>query len=509
LWQQLHRATIRLTQANALFKRDLQRLQSDPLLSIAPPPPSATIPDLGVLTMFMGMALGLYDNQAGELGAGVFPPSWDANTSDYLGELWATVPHLTSWDVEQGHLVTEFSNPFPTLVLATMLLLAQQPAEVWTHPSDVAAYLYPRHPSWSSLIADGSDQGESWLEAMLLGWALQMQLVEATQDGEGWWFRLTMLGRHLLGGPKPEAIPVYPKILVVQPNGDIVAYRQGLTPALISKLSRFAEWKMIGPACTLGLTADSVYRGLETGLTLTDILATLQQNSAHPVPNNIIDLIRQWAGKRDRIVVYSAATLVEFNSAAELESAFNRGLIAQKLTERIGLCERELDYKHFRLLGNRDYETKPQTCVAFDDDGVTFTVDVATSDLLLEAELARLAVRLDDPQHRRYRITPASAQGVRAAGWTLHELEEWCYLRSGSQLPASARLLLTASGSVEVQRPIVVQFESETLTEGVCQWPETAALITDRIGPHAVIVSEANLQPLLDKLRSIGIQAAL
>ena len=65
------------------------------------------------------------------------------------------------------------------------------------------------------------------------------------------------------------------------------------------------------------------------------------------------------------------------------------------MTDRIGLADGEVDYKHFRLLGNRDYEAKPQRCVTFAPDGVTFTVDVSASDLVLEAELTRIAERVD------------------------------------------------------------------------------------------------------------------
>ena len=80
----------------------------------------------------------------------------------------------------------------------------------------------------------------------------------------------------------------------------------------MSKLSRFADWKMVGPACTLGLSAEGVYRGLESGLTAADVVSVLQQHSGHPVPANVLDLVRRWAGKRERITVHTAATLLEF-----------------------------------------------------------------------------------------------------------------------------------------------------------------------------------------------------
>src|SRR5207248_5633662 len=107
-------------------------------------------------------------------------------------------------------------------------------------------------------------------------------------------------------------------------------------------------------------------------------------------------------------------------------AAATRGLVAQKLTDRIGLANGEVDYKHFRLVGNRDYEAKPQKCVTFAPDGVTFTVDVAAADLLLEAELARLAESVPGDGHqRRFRITPATARAVRDQGLRLTDLDQW------------------------------------------------------------------------------------
>src|SRR5262245_1888395 len=510
LWQQLRANPIRLTQANALFKRDLTRLQSDPLLAAPLPDPAVEIPEAGVLALSMGMAAGLFTVCDGVLTAGPFPPAWDAGLVPTIADLWAALPDTAHWDPARGYFLTEAGEPFPTVALAALLLLAAQPDGVWTHPLDVAEYLIPKHPSWASVVGD-VETGEGWLETMVLGWALPLRLVEAAQDGEGWWVRLTGLGRHLLAG-SPALEPGHPfeRCLVVQPNADVIAYRHGLTPGLVGKLSRFAEWKMIGPACTLGLSADSVYRGLESGLSLGEVTAVLQQHSAHAVPANVLDLVRRWAGKRERITVHAAATLLEFNTPADLEAAFARGLVTERLTDRMGLANGEIDYKHFRLLGNRDYEAKPQRCVTFAPDGVTFTVDVAASDLLLEAELSRLAepVPADGPE-RRYRITPATAQAVRDQGMTAADLDQWSLNRAGGPLSASARLLFAGGGGAigELRRRLVLTLPSEAVTDGVCQWPDTADLLDDRLGPTAVSVPEENAADLLRRLAAVGVEA--
>ncbi|HEX3150351.1 MAG TPA: helicase-associated domain-containing protein [Gemmataceae bacterium] len=511
LWQQLRAAPIRLTQANALFKRDLQRLQEDPLLAAPMPDPAIEVPDTGVLVMSLGMAAGVFVPQDGELRAGDFPLSWNAGLLPAIADLWSALPAVSHWDPQRGYFLNEGGEPFATVALPAMLLLAAQPEGIWTHPSDIAAHLFPRHPSWASTLSDGTDEGEAWMEAMFLGWALPLRFVEAAQDGEGWWVRLTNIGRHLLaGGPAPDLGNPFTRGLVVQPNGDVIAYRQGLTAGLIGKLSRFGDWKMIGPACTLGLSAEGVYRGLESGLTLADVVTVLQQHSGHPVPANVLDLVRRWAGKRERITVHTAATLLEFQSTADLEDAVTRGLIAQKVTDRIGIANGEVDYKHFRLLGNRDYEAKPQKCVTFANDGVTFTVDVANADLLLEAELARIGEPIaGDGPERRYRITPTTARTAREQGLTLNELEQWSLNRAGEPLSASARLLFAGSGGLngELRRRLVLTLPSEAVTDGICQWPETADLLEDRLGPGTVAVADEDVEELLRRLATVGVEA--
>src|SRR4029453_18077347 len=130
-----------------------------------------------------------------------------------------------------------------------------------------------------------------WASAFLLGLAYPLRLVQAARTGDGAWaVRLTALGRWLLeGGGVPSVESDYPKTLLVQPNLEVVAYRQGLTPALVARLTRFAAWQSLGSACTLQLGPESVYRALEGGLTFDDILRTLEQHGTRATPPAVVD----------------------------------------------------------------------------------------------------------------------------------------------------------------------------------------------------------------------------
>jgi hypothetical protein len=519
IWQEVDDAPVRLTQANTLFKRDLNRLQTDPVLSAPAADQLAELPDAGVLALFWARAAGLLTEEDNELRAAPFPPTWGNSLAPTLADLWAGLTAVEVWDPLRGYTPGETgTSPAPTAGLLALLLLVRggKPhgsSEDWTDPQPVADWLWEHHPSWAGTLPEGEDRtrGRGWVEAFLLGVAFPLGLVEATQH-DGWKVRLTPLGRHLLaGGPEPAPTPSFPQTLLVQPNAEVLAYRQGLTPALIGKLSRFAEWKGLGPACTLQLNPTRTYHGLESGLTLAGMTQTLNQHGMKPVPPTVADLLRRWADKRERITVYASATLVEFQTPADLEAAIARGVVSVRVTDRIGLADdgRDPDFQHLRLIGNRDYEARPTQCVAADGDGVTLTVDPAQSDLLLEAEIGRLAEPVvgDPPGVRRFRLTPESLRRATATGYSLADLDAWFTARAGHALPPAGRLFVLGPQlpAPTAERHLVIHLPTAEVADGLVQWPTTAELVEQRLGPTAVVVNEANLLRFKEVLEGLGI----
>ena len=346
----------------------------------------------------------------------------------------------------------------------------------------------------------------------VLGVAYPLSVVEVLRDDAVTLFRLTEVGRHLLGsGPEPAAAPPFPQTLLVQPNAEVLAYRQGLTPELVGRLSRFARWKTLGPACTLELTAEHTYHGLESGMTLAGIVQTLNQHGMRPVPAPVADLLQRWANKRDRISVFASATLVEFQTAADLDAAIARGVVSIRVTDRIGLTDdgREPDFKNLRLIGNRDYESKPLQCVSVADDGLTLTVDPAQADLLLEAEIGKLSdpVDGDPPGIRRYRLSPESLGRATTAGMSTADLDDWFQARAGRPLTAAAKLFLAGGqqASPEAVTLLVVLVPSEEMGDGLMEWPASRDQIARRLGPTALAVDAEALPRLKEVLAGIGV----
>jgi hypothetical protein len=518
VWQQLNASSLRRTQLGEFFKRDLDRLRADPLLSGAPSDNLAELPDAGLLAVALAELLGVARTDEGELRAGVLPACWEEGLPKALAALWAALPQLETWNPVDGWSVpAPVGNPYPSAGLLALLLLARLPAEAWTRPQDVEQWLMDHHPFWQ-----GSNRRPAhrrrWVPQFLLGLAYQLRLIQAARGPqEIWLVRLTSLGRWLLGLTElPGDVPAYPQTLLVQPNLEVVAYRQGLTPSLIVRLSRFATWKGFGPACTLQLQAPTIYRALESGLSFEGILQTLEQHAMRPTPPAVVESLRTWADKRDRISIYPAATLFEFASPEDLNEALARGLPGIRLSERLlaVASENGVDFRHFRLTGTRDYGLPPEKCVTVEEDGVTLAVDVARSDLMLETELLRFAEPLDGAAvsgRRRYRLTPASLTAGRTSGLSLQDLEEWSAQRTGRALSPAARLLLNGAEAapLEVHRQLVLHLPTSDVADGLLQWPGTRALIRERLGPTALVIAEDDLDILQERLGTLGMSVTV
>ncbi|HVS36015.1 MAG TPA: helicase-associated domain-containing protein [Gemmataceae bacterium] len=531
LWQQTATAPLRRTQQGDFFKRDLDRLSQDPLLNGPPPDRLTDVPDMGFLTAVLAERVGVLREVEGDVCVGSLPGEWDTGLAPSLEAIWSQLPRLRAWNPIDGWRggETPAGNPFPSAYLLAFLLLARAPADAWIDPEAVEKWLNAHHPYWKDEFLRPSRR-EPWVQTFLLGAAYPLRLVQASPltlpsppsdggegrvSGDAWRVRLSPTGRWLLGlGEAPSLESPYSQTLLVQPNLEIIAYRQGLSSALIAKLTRFATWKSLSTACTLQLEPDAVYRALEAGESYDSIRQALEQHSSKALPNAVLDLLRTWSNKRERITIYPAATLLEFATPEDLQEALARGVPAVRISDRMAVAASEdaMEFRHFRLSGTRDYALPPERCVSVEPDGVTLTVDLARSDLLLETELPRFAERLDGSASsgtRQYVLTPASLEAARSVGMTLATLELWFQQRTGAPLPPAARLLMTGGETppARFQRHLVLHVADEETADGLMQWPQTRELIAARLGPTALAVEEEQAAELRRRLKEAGVEA--
>ena len=515
LWQQVAAVPFRRTMQGGFFKRDAERLGQDPLLTGPPADRLVDVPELGFLLASLAELQGILVESEGEIRVGTLPKSWDDGLTTALEALWGDLFRLRSWNPLDGWRGEETAgNPFPSAYLLSFLLLDRLTADAWASPAALEEWVTAHHPYWQSEDLRPSRQ-KPWLETFLLGVAYHLRLVQAKQEGDGWLVRLSPTGRWLLGGADaPAAGPVFPQTLLVQPNLEIIAFRQGLTPNLIGRLTRVATWKNLSAACTLQLEPDSVYRGLETGESFDSIRLTLEQHGTRAIPTAVLDALRTWSNKRDRITVFPSATLLEFFTPDDLAEALSRGLKAVRISDVMAVVssEDQIDFTHYRLSGTRDYALPPEKCVTVEPDGVTLAVDLARSDLLLETDLPRFAMPLGTASggKRQYRITPATLAAARESGMSVTHLETWFTQRTGQSLPAAVRMLLTAAQlpPPRLKRQLVLHVAAVEIADGLLQWPETRGLIESRLGPTTLVVPEESLPLLRERLKTMGVAVA-
>jgi hypothetical protein len=557
LWQRAGAGPLRRTQQGVIYKRDRERIEEGGLLAAPVDEVLADLPDLPSLWLGLARRVGLLAVDRSDDSLRAAPAEFWAENALHLPQMLASAwLGLRSWD-ERGETPPDSppppGPPAACLRLPVLLRLATLDPDAWTTLDALAAALDADAPGWERLgtqddpasaarRARGAarkgqgtareNQAGRVLDRIVLGGAYTLGLVRAGEE-EGSrrpTAQLTPLGRYVLAtGPPPPPRTTFDQFLFVQPNLEIIAYRQGLTPPIIGLLSRFAWWSRISAAVELKLTQESVALGLEWGMTPAEILDVLARHSQRALPGSVKDAVDRWADRREQVTFHTAATLVEFNSREErdwaLEAWRTEGSSRrpfEAVADRYILAESAQDVPTARIstTAARDYRLPPERCVGVEADGVTLSLEPSRSDLLAEAEVARFAD--EEPAsgkagaRRRFVITAGSLDRARDAGLTSAALADWFRRRTGQDLSPAVRLMIRSTTvsdsrleSWPARRLLVLTAPSAEMLDGVVQHPDTRDLLGERLGPTAVIVPEAGAGTLRERLRRFGIAFTL
>ncbi|MGA9924052.1 MAG: helicase-associated domain-containing protein [Isosphaeraceae bacterium] len=558
IWQRVGIEPLRQTGQGALYKRDLERIEEDPVLSGAISDALEPLAAMSLLWLSLACRVGLiHADAAGERLEAAGPGFWIDNAvhlPQMIATNWMGLREWQEWENSSDE------NPEIRLSLtflrpAVLLWLACLKDDEWVALDDLAQQLRTMNPEWDqpSLRSDpeaaagagrrgggprarnGSQsarpaRGERLLRLLLLGSGYAMGLVR-TGEEQGTAravVQLTPLGRYVLAmGPPPPPRPTFEHFLFVQPNFEIIAYRQGLSPQLVGQLSRFAWWTKIGAALELKLTQESIVLGLEGGQTPEQMLEILTRHSQHPLPTLVPDAIGRWTSRRERIIFYAAATLIEFASLAERDQALAAWQEDDLKTfvpvaDRFLLVEspQQIPTDRISTRGSRDYRHPPEKCVSIEPDGVTLTLDPTRSDLLIDAELSRFADELPTARNssrgmasgtpsRRYSVSAGSLARATALGISPGQIVEWFLHRTGVPPSPAIRLLFKSTASMptalKARRMLVLFTPTAELADGLLQHPATRDFLGDRLGPMAVAVPEDLLEKLQGVLKELGL----
>lgn len=554
LWQRIGVEPIRLTQTGAFYKRDRDRIAEDAVLSGPFRDAPADAPDPAGLLRELAKRIGLIRlDHSRELLTAAPAEFWEENgvhLPQMIASAWLGLRSWREWSEADSPDPTT-GEPLVHLRPALMLWLAGLGPDDWVALDDLAEHLGAVCPEWDRLSYAGDadppqprrgrrerrpsrgDQAKQALELVLLGGAGALGLARAAEERTTGRkaVQLTALGRYVMRvGPPPTASPPFEKFLFAQPNLDVIAYRQGLTPRLIGQFSQFALWTKIDAAIEMRLTRESVGAGLEWGMPVGRMLEILTRHSQAPLPVGLKDAVERWAGQRERVVFYEAATLIEFDSRRDRDQAVERwtksnGEPFLPVGERFILVEEPRDVPTDRIstTASRDYRLPPGRCVTVEDDGVTLILDPSRTDLLIDAELGRFADETPTlgadpadplrPVERRFLITPASLRRGFDRGLTPALLADWFERRAGTEPPPAVRLMARSSQPKakpwSASRRLVLEAPSNELLDGVLQHPLTRGWVGDRLGPTAVDVPEENVEQLRAALKTLGVEVEI
>jgi len=364
----------------------------------------------------------------------------------------------------------------------------------------------------------------SWIGHALAGPLYQLGLVEVAFPKSGGnvpdRFRLTEIGRFAFRYATLERQPASSSAptasegprWIVQPNFDVIAYLDRMTPAAIAFLARIAERKPSDGAVGIyRLTRESIYAALESGLTLPAVLAELEAGSGQSLPATLQRALSDWAARRERISLHLLADILEYPDApARDEALSSQPRLGTPLGERFILVSATAPKSSLPTVEVIDYLKPPITCLHVNEAG-EITVDAARSDFLVRGELSNWA----DPQgpdRDHWRVSAASVARAVQGGWSAEKILANLQSRTAAPLPALVQVGIRAWAKKRHTRPpaglakdLILQLAEPAAADAIAGSTLFQPHLRARLGPRTFLVPAANLKPLRALLEEFGL----
>ncbi len=353
-----------------------------------------------------------------------------------------------------------------------------------------------------------------WLKAALTTWLYYLGIVALGMDnGTPVSFRLTELGRSILQGKRMSAGRADDEAQaawIVQPNLEILVYLEHVTPQQLVFLEQHATRVSAQQhTAQYRLSQETVYAALEKGSTLEEMLATLQNGSSAPLPQNVTVELREWAARRERMTLYQHARLLEFPDAAHRDAALAAGLRGVPVGEQFVLLASAVpDPAAYPRRVN--YAKPLSRCLTVTEDGM-LTLLRPDVDLVIAGELDLWAERRDATT---WQLTADSVRAVLQAGARIEEALNWLEARlaGGVPLPPLLRAALLAWAGVTVQTHLaevaILQCAQREVFDAIVGSPMLQPLLRGVLAPDLVLVDPVAVETLRAHLVWAGFEVA-
>jgi hypothetical protein len=351
------------------------------------------------------------------------------------------------------------------------------------------------------------EREKPWLKAVFSSWLYFLGVVELALDGETLAaIRLTELGYAVLHPeekksfetPSTEGQPAW----IVQPNFDVVAFLNQASPTQLAFLERHAERvKIQQHTAQYRITRQAVYQGLESGTKLEELLALLDEGTAHPLPQNVLIEIREWAALRESMVLHRQGYLIEFALPEARQAALqDKQVVGTPLGERFLLVKPpNIPFITSRI----DYQRPLPRSLHVTAKGVLTLTEA--SDLFIEAELDKWAKRQADG---KWLLTEETVSAAVRSDLPVETLFKLLADRLTHSLPPLLKVAIESwtgdPHSVMMQNVTVLRCE-QAVFKAITSTDTFKPYLLGRLAPDALVVQSDKVEELRNLLGWMGL----
>jgi hypothetical protein len=316
-------------------------------------------------------------------------------------------------------------------------------------------------------------------------------------------FRLTELGRVVFGAPEVEAAPNSGEVrfLTVQPNLEVVAYLDSADARQVCTLSRFAASasRADSPVQTFELRRDSLYRALESGMTLEKVRAFLTEHGKTELPANVERLLSEWAGRRESLTLRTKTVLAlgPLDSPARVRTLNNNVFLLPSSTAKIAA----LGFSGWTIL---DHEGKPERAWTTDELG-SIAPDSRTS--ISQLRLARIA----DRTRMGWQITAQSVRRARLGGMTTEQILAWLGDHAKGEVPSLLEVAVRNWASrqgVQLRQVQMLRIMQPQAQQALLHSSTFRPFLAGHIPPEWFLIHDDHLSEVRRLLETLGFAIA-
>ncbi len=300
------------------------------------------------------------------------------------------------------------------------------------------------------------------------------------------------IGQFAQGAPNPNLKPQ--ASLLVQANFDVLVYLDQLSAFAIAALSCADCQRIDAQTAMYTISRASVYRALETGLSVQTILEMLTIYSSTPLPSNVRSSIQEWSGRRERLSLTEKTTLLEYHDSKERDAALKLSSGARAVGERFMLVE----VIPKNTIVHR-YSGTPNRTIVFQADG-TFKLE-GGADLAARAMMSSLAIPL------KAGVYGLNRQAVQAGAFNASYREAFSARVKGN-IPRHFEALLTLwEGKIGKPSLVPTTLFQHELANSLATHPSLEAHLATQLNSTTYLVKAGSEKSLQEALKALGIEA--